>query len=253
MSLEHKNVYIKKYSRRSALGIAGSAVAATVLSAACGHDAVKSDQIPQIGTTPVSTEVVPHSEAVNRLVKDLIPSRVSIPSINLKDISVNRTPLDEKQKVPVVSDHGGVTPDFKVLSMENKIWIFGHSSWQGVPQDLYRLQDINKGDEVVIDVQERETQKRYDNLKFTIQDLVLTDTDGGTDLLNSGEAPIFPYLMMQTSVREDGVGKKWILNRDLLMSKARVLIEGDIDDPTKYLLLFANGLIRFDQIARLQG
>lgn len=255
MNLERNHTDIKKYSRRKVLGIAASGLTAMAINSACGSEKTEKT-IVENKPTIEPTEVIQHSEAISRLVKDLIPIRVSVPSIYLQNISVGEAPIDDEKDppAPVVPNHGVVTPGPRILSMENKVWIMGHSSWQGVPQDMFSLQNINIGDEVILDVQDRESREPYNNVRFTIQDLVVTDISGGGKLLNNGEeAPIFPYLMMQTSVRENGEGKKWILDRDLLMSKARIFIEGSIDDPSKYLLLFANGLIRYDQLSRLQG
>ena len=37
---------------------------------------------------------------------------------------------------------------------------------------------------------------------------------------------------------EDGPGKQWILDQQKLLAKARNLVEGNLNDPCKYLLLF---------------
>jgi hypothetical protein len=45
-------------------------------------------------------------------------------------------------------------------------------------------------------------------------------------------------VILQTSARESGANKAWILNRQTVMAKARNIVAGDVDDPCKYLLLF---------------
>ena len=40
------------------------------------------------------------------------------------------------------------------------------------------------------------------------------------------------------NVCSGGGGRPWILDRELLLSKAENIVEGDLDDPCKYLLLF---------------
>ena len=69
----------------------------------------------------------------------------------------------------------------------------------------------------------------------------MTDTDSGEELLNAGvpaDIPTKPLAILQTSVRERGVGKQWILDEPGLLAKTINLVEGDLDDPCKYLLLF---------------
>ncbi|MEE8421436.1 MAG: hypothetical protein V3S31_01520 [Dehalococcoidia bacterium] len=39
-------------------------------------------------------------------------------------------------------------------------------------------------------------------------------------------------------MRERGADRPWILDRSTLLAKAENLVQGDLDDPCKYLLLF---------------
>ena len=54
----------------------------------------------------------------------------------------------------------------------------------------------------------------------------------------TGDVAAKPVVILQTSVREEGAGKQWLLNQQTVLSRAQNVIEGDINDPCKYLLLF---------------
>ena len=74
-----------------------------------------------------------------------------------------------------------------------------------------------------------------------VEGLYLSDVDtGGPFLTNDdpSEIPPAPQVVLQTSVRERGAGRAWILDRAKLTAKAHNVIEGDVDDPCRYLLLF---------------
>ncbi len=141
-----------------------------------------------------------------------------------------------------VPEHGVATPDFPVQgATENKAWIYGHSRWQGVPNIFHRLQDINIGDEVILDGVDRNTGEQYTGLRFRVTGIYLGDMDSGTDLLNAWtpeQIPSKPEVIMQTSAREDGVGKQWLLDRETVLGKATNLVAGSIDDACKYLDLW---------------
>ena len=125
--------------------------------------------------------------------------------------------------------------------MENKAWIFGHSRWQGRPGVFLRLQDISLGDELFVDGKDRTTGALVLHQRFVVDGLFLTDLSSGDRLITAkdlSEVPARPMVYLQTSVREDGPGKQWILNQAKLMAKSRNLVEGDLNDPCKYLLLF---------------
>ncbi len=47
-----------------------------------------------------------------------------------------------------------------------------------------------------------------------------------------------PVVVLQTSARESGPNTQWLIDRQKVMAKSRLLIEGDVNDPCKYLLLF---------------
>lgn len=138
-------------------------------------------------------------------------------------------------------EQGVVTPVDTIEGLENKAWIFGHSRWQGQPGILFSLQDLNVGDEVLVDGVDRLTGERLTRRKFVVNGLYLTDIDSGGKLVSAAspaDIPARPVVILQTSVREDGANKQWILSRPTVEAKARNLIEGDVNDPCKYLLLF---------------
>lgn len=143
-----------------------------------------------------------------------------------------------------VPEQGIATPEAPIEGLENKVWVFGHSRWLGVPGLFFSLQDLGPGDEVVVDGFDRASGAAVTGLRFVVGNLYLTDTVSGTQLVlpEGGSPPPRPVVYLQTSVREDGPGKAWILDRAKVMAKARTLIEGDLNDPCKYLLLFVEGV-----------
>ena len=69
----------------------------------------------------------------------------------------------------------------------------------------------------------------------------LTDNGSGTELViadGPAEIPAVPTVVLQTSVREAGANKHWLLDREQVLSRATNLVEADLEDPCKYLLLF---------------
>ena len=77
--------------------------------------------------------------------------------------------------------------------------------------------------------------------RFIVDGIYLTDIHSGETLINAAhpeDIPRQPIVILQTSVREDGAGKQWLLDRAKLLAKATNLVEGDLNDPCKYLLLF---------------
>ncbi len=134
-----------------------------------------------------------------------------------------------------------MTPVDAIEGLENKAWIFGHSRWLGQPGILFSLQDLNVGDELFVDGVDRTTGERLAGRRFVVDGLYLTDIESGGRLVTAGsaaEVPAKPVVVLQTSVREDGAGKQWILDQQTVMAKSRNLVEGDLNDPCKYLLLF---------------
>ena len=140
-----------------------------------------------------------------------------------------------------VPEQGIATPVEEIEGLENKAWIFGHSRWQGQPGVFFRLQDINVGDELFVDGVDRRTGERITHRRFVVNGLYLTDIDAGGKLVTAespAEIPAKSLVILQTSVREDGANRQWILNQQQVVAKSRNLIEGDVNDPCKYLLLF---------------
>lgn len=147
----------------------------------------------------------------------------------------------EETETVTVPNQGIATPDENLEGLENKTWIFGHSRWLGAPGLFLGLQDLDIGDELVIDGTDRATGEELMGLRFVVDGLYLADTDSGGSIINAenpDDIPREPVVILQTSVREDGPGKSWILDQQGLLAKATNTVEGDLDDPCKYLLLF---------------
>ena len=150
-------------------------------------------------------------------------------------------PRPEDTSTLSVPNQGIATPVEDLEGMENKAWIYGHSRWLGAPGIFFALGDINRGDELFVAGVDRSTGELVERKRFTVDALYLADMDSGETIVTARgpeDLPTKPLVILQTSVREDGHGKPWILDRGKLLAKATNLVEGDLDDPCKYLLLF---------------
>jgi hypothetical protein len=140
---------------------------------------------------------------------------------------------------------GIATPEDDLEGLQNKAWIFGHSRWQNQPGLFFRLQDISVGDELFVDGLDRRTGELVTRRSFVVNSIYLTDIDSGDKLITAespATIPAKPVVILQTSVREDGANKQWLMNQRQVLARSRNLIEGDINDPCKYLLLFVFAL-----------
>jgi hypothetical protein len=224
---------------------------------ACGAgDADPTPTPPPPTEAPPTATAMPSPTATPEPVRvDILATRLVIPSLEIDaPVQLAQTvpytytpPLPECPARPqdtdtlVVPADGIATPADNLEGLENKAWIFGHSRWLGNPGLFLRLQDIDVGDEVVIDGEDRATGEVLTAQRYVVDAIYLTDVDSGGVVLNAEDAadiPDEPIVVLQTSVREDGAGKSWILDQATLMAKAENLVEGDINDPCKYLLLF---------------
>lgn len=200
------------------------------------------------GASPSTLTPVP-TRTPERL--DIRASRLSIPSLGI-DAAVQDSRVVPSSIYPptpgcpvpppeeetfTVPNQGIATPIEAIEGLENRAWIFGHSRWQNAPGLLYALQDINVGDEVFVEGTERTTGAAVARKRFVVDGIYLTDIYSGGDLVG-GDMPAKPTVILQTSVREDGGGKAWLLDQQKVMAKARNLVEGDVNDRCKYLLLF---------------
>jgi len=145
-------------------------------------------------------------------------------------------PTPPGQDTLTVPNEGIATPEEAFDGLENVAWIFGHSRWQGVPGLFLALENIEVGDALLVEATDRTTGAPLPPRRFLVEGIYLADTDAGAALLaDDAEGPA---VILQTSVRETGAGRPWILDRDPLLARATNLVEGDLDDPCKYLLLF---------------
>jgi len=241
--------------RNRRLGFVWTLVCLAVIAVACG--AAESPPQGAAPDAPSTSEASPAAVVEPTPVvirRDILATRLIIPSLNI-DSSVQlsrRIPYvdnppagcpgnPDATETLTVPNVGIATPEDNLEGMENKSWIIGHSRWLGTPGILFTIQDLNKGDELFIEGTDRATGQKLERQRYVVDSIYLTDTKSGEPLVNAAgpqDIPRKPILMLQTSVREDGPGKQWILNQQKLMAKATTLIEGDINDPCKYLLLF---------------
>jgi len=232
----------------------------TVLSVSCdGDDAVPSPTAaPEATATivPPTVEPTPAPTATPTVVRqDIRPTRLTIPALDIdQPVVLSQTvpyvyvpepgcppaPADDDTTL-TVPNQGIATPAELLDGLENKAWIFGHSRWLGVPGVLFNLHDLDVGDELFIDGVDRASGAAVEDKRYVVEGLYLSDVDtGGPFLTNDdpSEIPLAPQVVLQTSVRERGAGRAWILDRAKLMAKAQNVIVGDADDPCRYLLLF---------------
>jgi hypothetical protein len=168
---------------------------------------------------------------------ELLPT-ATVPSDYVPEPGCPPAPDDaETLEVP---NQGIATPAESIEELGNKIWIFGHSRWAGVPGLFFGLQDVGPGDEVLVDGVDRVTGEALAGLRYVVNGIYLADTESGGAFLyadDASETPPEPVVVLQTSVRERG-DRPWILDRATVLAKAENLVQGDLDDPCKYLLLF---------------
>ncbi len=208
---------------------------------------------PTRGTPSVTPSSTPATATGTPPPADLRAQRLRIPALGI-DAPVQASTIIPDTSTPrpgcpapppgqttlTVPDQGVATPGEPIEGFENKTWIFGHSRWLGQPGVLFGLPNLNIGDEVFVDGLDRRTSTEVTRRRFVVGGLYLTDIDSGGKLVG-GETPFetagTPSVILQTSVREDGPGP-WILNQQQVLAKSRNLVEGDLNDPCKYLLLF---------------
>ena len=186
--------------------------------------------------------------------EDIRATRLTIPALGI-DSEVQAAPTVPYVYVPEpgcppepadsetvdVPTQGIATPQDSIEGLENKAWIFGHSRWSGVPGVFFSLQDVSLGDELFVDGIDRVSGQTVTGARFVVDGIYLADTDSGETFLseeNAVDIPSAPIVVLQTSVRERGADRPWILDRQALLNKATNLVQGDLDDPCKYLLLF---------------
>jgi hypothetical protein len=112
-----------------------------------------------------------------------------------------------------VPDRGIATPEAPIPGLEYKSWIFGHSRWLGVPGLFGRLEQLNVGEPLLIDGTDRVTGAAVREQRYVVDALYLSDIESGVDLVFSARSEASPLVILQTSVRESGANKSWLLNR----------------------------------------
>ena len=226
-----------------------------VLAIACAPGDARTASTSTPGPTAAIVTTTPTASPTPQLVRvNIRASRLAIPTLNLD------APVGASQVVPdtstvppgcpapppgqetfTVPDQGIVTPADAIEGLENKAWIFGHSRWQNVPGLFFRLQDMSPGDELFVDGIDRTTGAPVGHRRFVVDGIYLADIPSGGKLVTAAspsQIPAEPVVILQTSVREDGVGKQWLLDQQKVLAKSRNVVQGDLNDYCKYLLLF---------------
>jgi hypothetical protein len=181
---------------------------------------------------------------------DIRVRHLTIPSIGINaEVSGSQTVPDTSvappgcpappvgQETLTVPASGIATPEQALQGIENTAWIFGHSRWQSQPGLFHALQGIAVGDELLVDGMDRRTGEDAVRQRFVVDGIYLADKESGAALLAT-DGPTAPTVVLQTSVREAGASKQWLLDREQILARASNVVEGDLEDPCKYLLLF---------------
>jgi hypothetical protein len=226
-----------------------------ILLAACGSGSADPTATPEPTLTrPTEVPTALPSPTPEVVRQDIRASHLTIPALGIdSDVQLSQTisyvytpppgcpGKTEDTDTLTTPNQGIATPQDDIDGLENKAWIFGHSRWQGTPGVFSNLEDLDPGDEVFVDGVDRATGEELSHERFVVNGLYLADTDSGEDFLTATkpeDVPAKPEVVLQTSVREDGAGKQWILDQQTLLAKARNIVQGDLSDPCKYLLLF---------------
>lgn len=229
-----------------------------VLGLGCTTDGAAPAETPTFVSTapatPLASPTIAPSPTPEAIRRDIRATRLLIPSLTIDtEVQTSRTipytytpppgcpARPQDTETLVVPAQGVSTPADNLEGLENVAWIFGHSRWLGAPGIFLSLQEMRLGDELFIDGVDRTSGEQLSNQRFVVEGIYLTDVDSGETLLNAespGDIPKEPIVVLQTSVREDGAGKQWILSEEGVLANATNLVEGDLNDPCKYLLLF---------------
>lgn len=188
------------------------------------------------------------------LLQELRVTRLTIPALGIdSEVQLSQAIPDTSvvpagcpappagQETLTVPERGLATPEVAFEGLENKAWVYGHSRWQGEPGLLAALEDIAVGDELLVDGVDRQTGASVTRQRYVVEGLYLADRESGGELVTAdgpAEIPSRTLVILQTSVRETGENRPWILDQEKVLAKASNLIQGDVDDPCKYLLLF---------------
>jgi len=235
-----------------------------ILATACSDDSPPAPTSTAVPTatatppTPATATSVPPTPTPEPVRLDILASRLAIPALDIDTaVQLSQTtpytyvpppgcpPRPQDTQTVTVPSQGVATPEDNLEGLENKAWIYGHSRWLGTPGLFLSLQEIDLGDEILIDGVDRATGAPVAGERFVVDGIYLTDVDSGETLINAegaADVPTKPTVILQTSVREDGAGKQWILDQASLLAKASNLVEGDLNDHCKYLLLFVTAL-----------
>lgn len=164
------------------------------------------------------------------LLQDLRVTRLTIPALGIdSEVQLSQAIPDTStvppgcpapppgQQTLTVPERGIATPEVAFEGLANKAWIFGHSRWQGVPGVLGALEDIDVGDELMVDGVDRQTGAPITGQRYVVEGLYLTDRESGGELVTADgpeEIPPRPLVILQTSVRETGENRPWLLDEE---------------------------------------
>jgi hypothetical protein len=177
------------------------------LALACSSDPAPPAPQPTATSTqhpaPTATEAptatpqpTPTPEVVRR---DIRATRLSVPAVGIDaEVLLSQTipytyvpppgcpPRDsEETETVTVPNQGIATPEEGLQGLENKAWIYGHSRWLGAPGVFLSLQDLDLGDEAILDGVDRNSGESLTGLRFVVDGFYLADTDSGELILNA--------------------------------------------------------------------
>lgn len=202
---------------------------------------------PQAMTREIKNRTHNHEDV--RISRNIRATRVSIPSLQFNHNVFGDYSIKDGTVIPDPKGGNIYTLEDDNIYFPNESYLYGHSSEKGVPQLFYSLQDLNITDRIVIDGRDRRTGEELKGLEFEATRLCIADIErlGALISITEGEElPRQPVLLLQTSVKPDiehaytldiNGRPKWIFDKEKMLRKADRMIDGDMEDPNKYLSL----------------
>lgn len=168
--------------------------------------------------------------------------RISIPSLEMHDILIEAKFLVEDgrgNKTYSTPDSGLATNGENMDIFSNKIFIYGHSRFQNKKQLFNSLEDIKKGDEVLVDGKYRDTGKDTGSLRFSVEKILIADRQAVADMIFNSEPPENTQVFLLTSFREEGSAPdQYLLDMEKIReSGVEFMIKDDLNDPSNYIFL----------------
>jgi len=177
----------------------------------------------------------------NKQILSIYPEEISIPSLGIEREKVQRSDAELINGVSYrvsVPDVGIATPPPKIDNLPRVTWVYAHSFINGEKGTFVNLNHLSVGDQIFINGHDEEGRADVYNYTYEVGGFFLADKESGGKLASEfNKSEEGEILLLQTSVRENG-SKKWLIPKNEILGKAINVVEGDLEDPSRYLLLF---------------